>query len=291
MIVKDTAIVSAKGSGKLLRIYESHTDFRRRSFTEHHHSAFEISYIRSGCGVYRIGNRETEIREGDIYLFSTNEVHCITEIHGNHPMVLLNIHFEPRFIWSPSGNALDERFLQIFLNRGDRFSNRLDRENPTTANVASLILRMQEEADTKPEAYELMLKTYLLNILVLLIRDYDYVSKEAPSPLQAERLLHIENALNYIDQNITGPLTLDELAQKAGMSRTYFSSVFKKLNGMTPWEYIGLRRIELAKKLLRTTDKSVLEISLDCGFNNISQFNRQFKGITGLKPLEYKCNK
>ena len=49
--------------------------------------------------------------------------------------------------------------------------------------------------------------------------------------------------------------------------------------------------IERAKRLLRTTDKSVLDISLECGFNNVSQFNRQFKRITGLKPLEYKSNK
>ena len=290
MILRDT-VIPADGDGRfLLRIYQSRADFKRRAFTEHHHSAFEISYILSGQGVYRIDNHETDIREGDIYLFSTNEVHCITEIHGDKPMVLLNIHFEPRFIWSPSGNALDERFLRIFLDRSEGFSNRLDRENPTTKEIAALILRMQKEADECPEAYELMLKTYLLNILVLLIRDYNYVSKKSPSLSHSERLLHMETALNYIDQNIATPMTLDELAQKAGMSRTYFSTVFKNLNGMTPWEYIGLKRIERARRLLRTTDKSVLEISLDCGFNNVSQFNRQFKSITGLKPMEYKNN-
>ena len=291
MILKDT-VIPTDGDGRfLLRIYQSRADFKRRAFTEHHHSAFEISYILSGRGVYRIGNRETDIREGDIYLFSTNEVHCITEIYDDKPMTLLNIHFEPRFIWSPSGNALDERFLRIFLDRGEEFSNRLDRENPTTEEIASLILRMHKEADERPEAYELMLKTYLLNILVLLIRDYNYVSKKPLSPAHSEKLILMESALNYIDENISAPLTLDELAQKAGMSRTYFSAVFKNLNGMTPWEYIGLKRIERAKRLLRTTDKSVLDISLECGFNNVSQFNRQFKRITGLKPLEYKSNK
>ena len=290
MILKDTSIPANTDGRFLLRIYQSRADFKRRAFTEHHHSAFEISYILSGRGVYRIGNRETDIREGDIYLFSTNEVHCITEIYDDKPMTLLNIHFEPRFIWSPSGNALDERFLRIFLDRGEGFSNRLDRENPTTADIAGLILRMQKEADEQPEAYELMLKTHLLNILVLLIRNYNYVSQKPTARSQSEKLVLMETALNYIDQNITNSITLDELAQKAGMSRTYFSTVFKNLNGMTPWEYIGLKRIERAKQLLRTTEKSVLEISLDCGFNNVSQFNRQFKRITGLKPMEYKNN-
>ena len=290
MIRRDLTVSDGNDGRFLLRIFESQADFRRRDFTEHHHSAFEISYIRSGSGIYRIGGREVDIQAGDIYLFSTNEVHCITEIHGSSPMVLMNIHFEPRFIWSPSGNALDQRFLRIFLDRDKDFSNRLDRNNPAVASITDLLLKIHKEACDRPEAYELMIKTHLLNILVLLIRNDSRVTEDAPVPFRSEKLTQLENAIRYIDDNISTAMTLDELAQKAGMSRTYFSSVFKKLNGMTPWEYIGLKRIERAKRLLRTTDKSVLDISLDCGFNNISQFNRQFKHITGRKPLEYRSN-
>ena len=83
-------------------------------------------------------------------------------------------------------------------------------------------------------------------------------------------------------------ILLDEIALNANMSRTYFCTVFKKLNGLSPWEYIGLKRIQMAKKLLENTRKSILEISLECGFNNISHFNRAFKGVTGRKPSEYR---
>lgn len=291
MIRKSTVISSPaeqNGERDLLRIYESEAGFSRRSFTEHHHSAFEIAYIKSGRGLYQIGGKQMDIEPGDVYLFSTNEVHCITEIYDNRPMVLLNTHFEPRFIWSPQGNVFDESFLRIFFNRSPNFSNRLDRNNPTTKEIASLLLRMQKEAEEKPEAYELMIKTYLLNILVLLIRNYDYVARENTPSLQSEKLFRMENAINYMDDHITDSLTLDEIAKRAGMSRTYFSSVFKTLNGLTPWEYIGLKRIELAKQALRTSDLSVLEIAFDCGFNNVSHFNRLFKKATGLNPMEYK---
>ena len=230
MIRKSTVISSSVGKvgTDLLRIYESEAGFSRRSFTEHHHAAFEISYIKSGRGVYRIGDRELDIQAGDIYLFSTNEVHCITEIYDNRPMVLLNVHFDPRFIWSPQGSVFDESFLRIFLDRSENFSNRLDRDNPTTREIASLLLRMQSEAEEKPKAYELMIKTHLLNVLVLLIRKYDYVSEKETPSIQSEKLLRMETALNYMDSNITKPLTLDDIAFHAGMSRTYFCSVFKK---------------------------------------------------------------
>ena len=179
MLLSDTVIPANADGRFLLRIYQSRADFKQRAFIEHHHSAFEISYILSGRGLYRIGNREVDIREGDVYLFSTNEVHCITEIHDNKPMILLNVHFEPRFIWSPSDNALDQSFLRIFLDRGEGFSDRLDRDNPTTADISALMLKMQKEAEERLEAFELMIKTYLLHILVLLIRDYNYVSPKA----------------------------------------------------------------------------------------------------------------
>ena len=294
MIRKSTVIPSAhseSGTSELLRIYESEAGFSRRNFTEHHHSAFEISYIKSGRGVYRIDGKEIDIQAGDIYLFSTNEVHCITDIYDNAPMVLLNVHFEPRFIWSPQGNVFDESFLRIFFDRSENFSNRLTRDNPTTKEIAALLLRMQKEAEEQPEAYELMIKTYLLNILVLLIRNYDYVSHADSPTLQSDKLLRMEAALNYMDRNVTKAITLDDIAQQAGMSRTYFCAVFKKLNGLTPWEYIGLKRMEKAKQLLRSSENSVLEIAMDCGFNNISHFNRLFKRASGLKTMEYKKQK
>ena len=93
---------------------------------------------------------------------------------------------------------------------------------------------------------------------------------------------------DLIHQKLGENITLDELAEEADMSRTYFCSVFKKLNGITPWEYINIKRIEKAKHLLRTTQKTVLEISLECGFNNLSHFNRVFLRITAQSPSDYR---
>lgn len=81
---------------------------------------------------------------------------------------------------------------------------------------------------------------------------------------------------------------LDELAEIASMSKSYFSTVFKKLNGISPWDYLISKRISFAAELLKNTDKTILEIALECGFNNTANFNRAFKKITGKTPSEYK---
>ena len=83
-------------------------------------------------------------------------------------------------------------------------------------------------------------------------------------------------------------ITLDSLAEAAHMSRSYYSTIFKKLNGVSVWDYITNQRIDKAEQMLETTDIPVIEISENCGFNNISNFNRAFRKITGGTPRDYR---
>ena len=72
------------------------------------------------------------------------------------------------------------------------------------------------------------------------------------------------------------------------MSKTYFCTIFKKLNGISPWDYITIKRVEKSVEILKTSQDTVLEIALKCGFNNTANFNRAFKKVTGKVPGDYK---
>ena len=72
------------------------------------------------------------------------------------------------------------------------------------------------------------------------------------------------------------------------MSRSYYSATFKQLNGVSVWGYITAQRIDRAQHLLESTSLPVMEISEHCGFNNIANFNRSFKKITGKTPRGYR---
>ena len=71
------------------------------------------------------------------------------------------------------------------------------------------------------------------------------------------------------------------------MSKTYFSSSFRKLNGISPWEYITIKRIERAIHLIETTSLTKIEIAFKCGFNNASNFYHAFKRVTGKTPADF----
>ncbi|MCC8061494.1 MAG: AraC family transcriptional regulator [Clostridiales bacterium] len=94
--------------------------------------------------------------------------------------------------------------------------------------------------------------------------------------------------MNYILIHLKDPLSLDLLAKNAAMSRSYYSSLFKALNGIPVWDYITHQRINLAVYHLEHTTSPITQICEACGYYNISNFNRMFKRIIGKTPREYR---
>jgi AraC-like DNA-binding protein/mannose-6-phosphate isomerase-like protein (cupin superfamily) len=292
MEVTEARIPSAYGSDFLLRLFNVHIQPPRINKPKiHSHIELEIAYFKSGIGIYSTENKKYDIRPGDIFLFAGNEQHCISDAFGKEEMVLMNIHFEPRFIWSAGNDLFDAKYLKIFLNRSNSFENRLSRDNPATHEIARLMLEIEREFSEKRPEYTLMVKVNLLNILVRLMRDFDYVGPEAEqSSLKKSSFSMIERSMAYIDSHISEHLTLDDLAETASMSSTYYCSVFKQLNGISPWEYLTAKRIERAAEMIKGSDCTMLEIALACGFNNTANFNRAFKHCMNKTPSEYRKN-
>ncbi len=269
----------------LLKNYHSAVMPEKRGYRDHHHTEFEIGLIKQGSGIYRSGDRQYDIRRGDIFLFSTDEHHCITEITGKEEMVIMNVQFAPRLLWSQR-DIYDAKLLKIFLGRSSRFENRIDRQSPSTRVIESHLLAIEEEFERGESEYELMVKVHLLSILIELLRGYDYVEDGEEIGAKGASYDKMARAMDFIDANITSDLQLSELASIAGMNKTYFSTLFKKLNGMSPWDYITVKRIDLARRLLSDKDKTVLEVAMLCGFNNTANFNRAFRKVTGKTPSE-----
>ncbi len=254
----------------------------------HCHHRLEISCIKSGEGIYFVDNDSYDIKQGDVFIFNNIEHHDI-DLGGCRELVNMVVHFEPQFIWTHGGNMFDSRYLQIFFDRSENFSNRLDRNNPVTRDIYRLLLEIEEEFLQRPPGFELMVKVKLLNILVYLIRSYGYVreSQKNPGKLR-EDLKCINRVLEHIENHMGEGLSLGELANIAHMNPCYFSTFFKKYNGIGPSAYISRKRVYRAMEYLRTTNKSILEIATLCGFNNSANFNKTFKKITGIVPSEYR---
>lgn len=98
----------------------------------------------------------------------------------------------------------------------------------------------------------------------------------------------IKNAILYMTQNYSKPLTLEETARQVHLTPSYFSSLFKKVCGSSFKEYLNYIRIEASKNLLANTDYAIIDIAVAVGFEEQSYFTRVFKKYTGLTPKQYR---
>jgi|HubBroStandDraft_2_1064218.scaffolds.fasta_scaffold19369_2 AraC family transcriptional regulator len=103
--------------------------------------------------------------------------------------------------------------------------------------------------------------------------------------LPAPRLKRI---LEYVDAHLGENVTLADLARNSNLSLYYFATLFKKSTGLSPHRYILHRRVSRARQLLQNTDLSVLDVSLDLGFQHQNNFARAFRRVTGMTPTGFR---
>lgn len=251
----------------------------KRIYKEHHHTECELSLFISGSGIYNVCGREYSFAPGDMFLFGSNEMHCITQI--NEELNLLNIYFNPRILWESSESVI---LLRLFSARSKNFSNKFFAQDEKLKNI---ILNIEIEMSEKESAYALQVKYMLFSALTHILRTYDYTYNESFLVKSTSVTAKLKEAVNYIDENLCEKITLKEIADVACMTPTYFSSVFKKFNGLSLWDYITIKRVEKAVGMLKTTDMTKLEIASRCGFSSASNFYKLFSKITGKTPNDY----
>lgn len=282
----EMSLNDGNGTCPLKVFHSSKVKTGKRAFWEHHHTACELSVVCSGAGRYTVSGKNYAFSKDDVFLFGSHEVHCITNISPDSPFDLLNIQFEPRILWGGNG-TFGVKLLQIFFNRSSLFENRIQRDNPATKQIRDGIFALERELAEKKFGFEMKAKILLFDMLLTLSRNYGYINQAKDgASVSSDVLNQITLAANFIDENLERDITLDEIAKYAAMNKTYFSTMFKKLNGISTWEYITIKRVEKAVALIKTTSLSKLEIAQRCGFNSSSNFYKAFHKVTGRAPKD-----
>ncbi|MBQ7488077.1 MAG: helix-turn-helix transcriptional regulator [Clostridia bacterium] len=144
-------------------------------------------------------------------------------------------------------------------------------------NLSDLYIRRLDKCQTKEAVFDLhdtMFRDYVTRMQHL--ERTEIYSKQ------------IHRCMDYIDQHLQSPLTVELLAGELSVSRSYLSTLFQKETGRSVSEYIRDRRIETAKKLLTYTDFSCLEIAEYLCFSSDSHFSRTFREVAGESPSQFR---
>ncbi len=253
-----------------------------REYIPHRHINFEIMIVNSGQGRYATHNGTYPMLPGDLFVFSSNECHCITAV-GEDGLKITNLQFDPIFIRDSFPHP------NFCFVHSKSFCNKISYENEKSPKA--LFQQICTELKQQNIEYELSVKSYLNLLLLSLIRDFNYTDNSTAQP--SSNISGINLAFTYIDEHFTEKITLKELSALIGLTPNYFCALFKQVSGMTIWEYITVKRIDRSIQLLTAKDISlnILEIANLSGFNNTANFNKAFKKTTGVTPKEYRANR
>ena len=100
----------------------------------------------------------------------------------------------------------------------------------------------------------------------------------------------LRRVLDYIDAYLDREIKLADLAQLLDMSQFHFSRLFKQSLGISPHQYLVQQRVERAKQFLKQTDRLIVDIALECGFNSHSHLSKQFRQVTGMSPKAFRAS-
>lgn len=98
----------------------------------------------------------------------------------------------------------------------------------------------------------------------------------------------VDHAVRFIEEHLADKLTVEMIAENAGYSASYFSSVFQRETGMSPYRFLIRARIERAQQLLQTTGASIQDIAFKTGFGSVANFSYAFRKEAGVSPHEFR---
>ncbi len=288
-MLKEAYIPENTKTGFLFKMWNTTVKPFSKPMLDHRHLQFEIVLFKSGNGVYSTKSGTYDIKKNDVFVFSSNEQHCITEAKEGEDFTFLNLHFEPRYVWGSKSDGFSSDSMNICFSHNDNFCCRLPRDNEYTEKIIKLILEAERELTDKHTEYQLMVHNKVYEIMVILARHLGYGTGKTVTAEERSHIKAVKTAIDYISKHLTEQLSLQSIAERVDLSPNYFSHVFKKTVGISLWDYITSKRIEVATALINDNIQhmNIIDIASACGFNNTANFNKAFRRVTGMTPTEF----
>lgn len=264
------------------RISYSQTRVERPTTLEHFHDAFELNfYVKADMKIF-LKDRKYDVVDGDMLFIDEYELHHI-QYHETARYERYVINFKRDCVEGLLRAASVDGLLERLRDR-PYLKTKLDprRSAELEARFDAVWRAFSSGRGRSGRAGALM-------HLVLLLLEVDEASCHAPvQPSMGKGDLLVQSIVGYIDGNYAEPIGLERLEREFYADRCHISHIFRKKTGLTVTQYVQYRRVMEAQKLLIKTEKPILDICMDCGFNNAQHFYRVFKSIAGMPPEKFR---
>ncbi|QJC50996.1 AraC family transcriptional regulator [Paenibacillus albicereus] len=250
-------------------------------FPAHWHNHIEVLRFRSGQARVEVNHVPFDAGPGDVMVFNSNDIHMglLSSDEVEYDILIADL----ALLQSQSPDAAETKYITPMAQNRILFRNRISGDEA----LASILDRLAEEFRERQAGFELSVKSQLYAMLTLLLRGYvELRLSEQESSARLRNLARFEPIFDYIEAHYTEDITVEELAARASLSRYHFSRLFRQLTGRTVTDYVNRIRINKSEYLLRSSEKTIAEIAMAAGYNDLSYFSRIFRRYRGYAPSE-----
>jgi len=266
------------------------TSFIARRFEEdsfsapyHFHPEYELTLIVKGSGKRYVGSHMNDYLAGDLVLLGSNLPHCwkTTKAGKDEKSISIVIQFQQTFLGEGFFAAPETKNILRLLNNsghGILFNG----------NTTDVQKKMEDTISERDPFKQLMTVLSILNELAV-TGEHVYLDSQIAYPaLSLNEKERIHAAMGYIVENFQNNISLKTAAAKVNMTPGAFCKYFKKMTRKTFIGVVNDYRVDFAIGQLVSTEKSIVEVGFESGFNDISNFYKTFKDRTKLSPLSYR---
>lgn len=283
----NSAFKETKVHGKPDFPYEVYNTYIPKHFTYfpmHWHEQFEIIYVIEGHLKVTVEGKEFICEPDDIVIVPPDHIHDMGQV-DSEPSHYANIMFNFSLLEPDSECEVYKKYFEpFFKNEISEFVVKAGSE--LGGKLVPLAKDMYECRHEKYSTDELRVKSDLYEFMYRiqgLIQD-----KSEASETRENWIEKIKPVLTYVSQNLAEEISVEQAAEKCGLSKSHFMKIFKNVTGNSFLDYVKRCRLENAYYLLTETVKNVSEIGEESGFSNFSYFIRSFKETYGMSPLQFR---
>ncbi|MFR8385829.1 MAG: helix-turn-helix domain-containing protein [Blautia massiliensis (ex Durand et al. 2017)] len=249
----------------------------------HFHNYLEIGFCYEGQGFMILGEDKVQFHDREFTVIPSNYPHTTNSDIGTisrWEYLFIDVEgFLDKFI----NNSVKKEKIVQRINSRSLFLN--EKENRSMAGKILKILDIMRDGE---EFYLEEAKGVLASLLVEIARINRDSSEERYSEGRGKVMDMISRFQDYISDHYMEDFRIDELAEYCHISETHLRRIFTTYMKMSPLEYINTIRIQAACDYLKKTDQPIADIAHKCGFTTNSTFNRNFRQVTGMTPLEWR---
>jgi AraC-like DNA-binding protein len=245
------------------------------NFSAHWHTDIELMYVCEGS--IRIGiNEESQLlKQGDLAIFNSKDIHYYDskDLHSKVLVIIFNSKYLDTLYCWPKNLRFSIQYIHSAILEG------------LNENIPNILYSILNENELKKRFYEIYLNSKILELFTLMFRYFPTYSVEAYKDNKSQFYIEaMQEAIRYIEDNYGEDISLEQISEKVKFSSAYFSKLFKKYCGVNFKVYINNMRIAKAEIMIKNSEKNILDIAYECGFNSIRAFNRAFKSVKGYTP-------